>query len=343
MNYSNQKIIVTGGLGYIGSHTVIELCAKGFKVIIVDDLSNSSLKILNGINDITNSKLVFEKIDLKNKRLVKNLFTKHKDVTGLIHFAASKYVGESIDNPIKYYENNLNSLINILDELKNLGTKINFIFSSSCTVYGEAKNFPITEQESVKKAESPYGNTKQICEEIIEDFIKSYGNIKAISLRYFNPVGAHESGKIGELPSGKPQNLVPLITQTAIGKFKELIVHGNNYPTVDGTCIRDYIHVVDLSKSHLKSLTKLIDEKNNLHYDVFNVGTGKGSSVFEVISSFERITKMKLNYRIGPKRNGDVIKAFACTKKANEILKWKAELSLDQALLSAWEWQKKNN
>jgi UDP-glucose 4-epimerase len=341
MKLTKHKIIVTGGLGFIGSHTVVELCNLGFEVVIVDDLSNSSIGVLRGLKNITKYDLVFEKIDLKNKDLVKDLFIKHKDVKGVIHFAASKAVGESVDNPLKYYENNLNSLINILDEIKNLKNSISFIFSSSCTVYGQAINLPITEQEPIKKAESPYGNTKQICEEIIKDFSNSFDYIKAISLRYFNPIGAHSSIEIGELPIGRPQNLVPFITQTAIGKFKELIVHGDNYPTSDGTCVRDYIHVVDLAKAHIKSLTKLIENKNSSNYDVFNLGTGKGSSVLDVINSFERVSGQKLNYKIGPRRKGDITKAFASTKKANTILKWKTELSLDQAILSAWKWQQK--
>ena len=341
MKLKKNKIIVTGGLGFIGSHTVSELYFAGFEVVIVDDLSNSSVEVLKGLKNITKYNFIFEKIDLKNKKLVKNLFIKHKDVIGLIHFAGSKAVGESVENPLKYYDNNLNSLINILNEIKNLKNSISFIFSSSCTVYGEAQSMPITEKESIKKAESPYGNTKQICEEIIQDFSKTYNYIKAISLRYFNPIGAHSSVEIGELSIGKPQNLVPFITQTAIGKFEELIVHGDDYPTADGTCIRDYIHVVDLAKAHIKSLNKLIENKNSFNYDVFNLGTGKGTSVLEIINSFERVSGLKLDYKIGPRRKGDITKAFASTKKANMFLKWKSELSLDQAILSAWNWQQK--
>ena len=336
-----SKIIVTGGLGFIGSHTVAELHAQGFEVIIVDDLSNSSINVLNGLENITKTNLIFEKMDLKNKSLVKKLFTKYHDVSGVIHFAASKAVGESVTDPLKYYENNLITLINLLKEINSLKTKISFIFSSSCTVYGQAKKLPINEDEKIKQAESPYGNTKQICEEIIQDTCKTSKNLKAISLRYFNPIGAHPSNEIGELPIGKPQNLVPFITQTAIGKHKELTVFGNDYPTTDGTCVRDYIHVVDLAKAHIQSIKRLIENKTVSNYDFFNVGTGKGSSVLEVITSFEKVSNIKLNYKIGPRRNGDITEAYADTQKANNVLNWKSELSLDQAILSAWNWGKK--
>ncbi len=336
-----SKIIVTGGLGFIGSHTVVELFSKGYEVIIVDDLSNSSIDVLKGITNIVKSDIIFEKIDLKNKISVKKLFNKHNDVKGIIHFAASKAVGESVREPLKYYKNNLGSLINILQEIENLNTNISFIFSSSCTVYGQALNLPIKEEESIKKAESPYGNTKQIGEEIIEDFCKSYKKIESISLRYFNPIGAHPSIEIGELPIGKPENLVPFITQTAIGKYKELIVFGNDYPTQDGTCIRDYIHVIDLAKAHIKALERLLNPEQKSNYDVFNIGTGKSYSVMEVIKTFEKVSSHKLNYKIGPRRKGDIIEAYADTKKANKILDWHAKFSLEDAILSAWEWEKK--
>ena len=341
MKSLKSKIIVTGGLGFIGSHTVAELISKGFEVVIVDDLSNSSIDILKGLQNITKRNLIFEKIDLKNKILVKNLFNKYNDIDGVIHFAASKAVGESVINPLKYYENNLITLINLLQEINNIKRDINFIFSSSCTVYGQAEQLPIKEEEPLKESESPYGNTKQICEEIIKDSCKAYNNLKAISLRYFNPIGAHPSNEIGELPIGKPQNLVPFITQTAIGKYNELTIFGNNYSTEDGTCVRDYIHVVDLAKAHIKSLEKLSGNKSISKYDVFNIGTGKGVSVLQVIKSFEKVSNKKLNYIIGPKRKGDISQAYADTTKANIILNWKAELSLDQAILSAWEWEKK--
>ncbi len=341
MKSLKSKIIVTGGLGFIGSHTVAELISQGFEVVIVDDLSNSSIDILKGLQNITKRNLIFEKIDLKNKILVKNLFNKYNDIDGVIHFAASKAVGESVINPLKYYENNLITLINLLQEINNIKRDINFIFSSSCTVYGQAEQLPIKEEEPLKESESPYGNTKQICEEIIKDSCKAYNNLKAISLRYFNPIGAHPSNEIGELPIGKPQNLVPFITQTAIGKYNELTIFGNNYSTEDGTCVRDYIHVVDLAKAHIKSLEKLSGNKSISKYDVFNIGTGKGVSVLQVIKSFEKVSNKKLNYIIGPKRKGDISQAYADTTKANIILNWKTELSLDQAILSAWEWEKK--
>ena len=341
MKSLKSKIIVTGGLGFIGSHTVAELISQGFEVVIVDDLSNSSIDILKGLQNITKRNLIFEKIDLKNKILVKKLFNKYNDIDGVIHFAASKAVGESVINPLKYYENNLITLINLLQEINNIKRDINFIFSSSCTVYGQAEQLPIKEEEPLKESESPYGNTKQICEEIIKDSCKAYNNLKAISLRYFNPIGAHPSNEIGELPIGKPQNLVPFITQTAIGKYNELTIFGNNYSTEDGTCVRDYIHVVDLAKAHIKSLEKLSGNKSISKYDVFNIGTGKGVSVLQVIKSFEKVSNKKLNYIIGPKRKGDISQAYADTTKANIILNWKAELSLDQAILSAWEWEKK--
>ena len=341
MKSLKSKIIVTGGLGFIGSHTVAELISQGFEVVIVDDLSNSSIDILKGLQNITKRNLIFEKIDLKNKILVKNLFNKYNDIDGVIHFAASKAVGESVINPLKYYENNLITLINLLQEINNIKRDINFIFSSSCNVYGQAEQLPIKEEEPLKESESPYGNTKQICEEIIKDSCKAYNNLKAISLRYFNPIGAHPSNEIGELPIGKPQNLVPFITQTAIGKYNELTIFGNNYSTEDGTCVRDYIHVVDLAKAHIKSLEKLSGNKSISKYDVFNIGTGKGVSVLQVIKSFEKVSNKKLNYIIGPKRKGDISQAYADTTKANIILNWKTELSLDQAILSAWEWEKK--
>ena len=341
MKSLKSKIIVTGGLGFIGSHTVAELISQGFEVVIVDDLSNSSIDILKGLQNITKRNLIFEKIDLKNKILVKKLFNKYNDIDGVIHFAGSKAVGESVINPLKYYENNLITLINLLQEINNIKRDINFIFSSSCTVYGQAEQLPIKEEEPLKESESPYGNTKQICEEIIKDSCKAYNNLKAISLRYFNPIGAHPSNEIGELPIGKPQNLVPFITQTAIGKYNELTIFGNNYSTEDGTCVRDYIHVVDLAKAHIKSLEKLSGNKSISKYDVFNIGTGKGVSVLQVIKSFEKVSNKKLNYIIGPKRKGDISQAYADTTKANIILNWKTELSLDQAILSAWEWEKK--
>jgi UDP-glucose 4-epimerase len=335
-----MKILVTGGLGFIGSHTVVELQQENFEVVIIDDCSNSSEKVLEGISRITGKAPYFEKLDLREKPAVEDFFKRHGDIEGVIHFAASKAVGESVENPLLYYENNLNTLIYILKELSKK-LKAAFIFSSSCTVYGQADKMPITEDAPVKAAESPYGNTKQMGEEIIRDTCKVSPGLQAISLRYFNPMGAHPSTEIGELPIGIPQNLVPFITQTGIGLRQQLSVFGNDYPTNDGTCIRDYIHVVDLAKAHVVALVRLLEGKNQVNYEVFNVGTGQGSSVLEVIESFERVADQKLNYKIVGRRPGDIIKAYADTKKANTVLGWRAMSTLDEAMKSAWDWEKK--
>jgi len=335
-----MKILVTGGLGFIGSHVVVELQNEGFEVIIIDDLSNSTVDVLDGITEITGIKPIFEKMDLRDKSLVVDFFKRHENIHGVIHFAASKAVGESVGKPLLYYENNLTPLIYLLQELQKKESTY-FIFSSSCTVYGQADSLPITESAPIKKAESPYGNTKQIGEEIIVDTCKVVPNLSAIALRYFNPIGAHESIKIGELPIGTPQNLVPFITQTGSGKREELSVFGDDYPTVDGTCVRDYIHVVDLAKAHVMALTRLIKGSNKENFEVFNIGTGKGSSVLEVIYAFEEVSGRKLNYKIVERREGDVISAYADTNKANTILLWKAKLNLKDALLSAWKWESK--
>jgi len=332
------KILVTGGLGFIGSHTVVELQNEGFEVVIIDDLSNSSEDVLDRITSITGTKPIFENFDLKEKSKVQSFFKKYNDLQGVIHFAASKAVGESVENPLLYYENNINTLVYILQEIQQLKT-VNFIFSSSCTVYGQADAMPITEDAPVKKAESPYGNTKQIGEEIIQDICKINNNFNGIALRYFNPIGAHKSAKIGELPIGVPQNLVPFITQTATGLREQLSVFGDNYPTHDGTCIRDYIHVVDLAKAHVIALQRLLKSKNTSNFETFNIGTGKGSSVLDVIKSFEKVSGQKLNYKIANRRAGDIIEAYANTEKANNILGWKAQSSLDDALASAWKWE----
>ena len=336
----SKKILVTGGLGFIGSHTVVELQQEGFEAVIVDNLSNSSEAVLNGISSITGVVPIFENFDLRDKQKVVDFFSKHADIDSVIHFAASKAVGESVEKPLLYYENNLGVLTYLLQELTKK-TKANFIFSSSCTVYGQADEMPITENAPVKPAESPYGNTKQVGEEIIKETCKVNPGLAAIALRYFNPIGAHPSTEIGELPIGVPQNLVPFITQTGVGLREQLSVFGDDYPTLDGTCIRDYIHVVDLAKAHVAAMKRLVDEKNDLNYDVFNLGTGTGSSVLEVIQSFERVSGEKLNYKIAPRREGDIVQAYADTKKANEILGWKAESTLDQAMKSAWAWEKK--
>lgn len=334
-----MKIVVTGGLGFIGSHTVVELQNEGFEVIAIDNLSNSSLEVLTGIERITGKKPIFENIDLREKAAVQKFFATHTDISGVIHFAASKAVGESVENPLLYYENNISALIYMLQELTKLPSA-NFIFSSSCTVYGQAEKMPITEDAPIQTALSPYGNTKQIGEEIITDTSR-VSAINAILLRYFNPIGAHESAEIGELPLGVPQNLVPFITQTAMGLRQELSVFGNDYPTVDGTAVRDYIHVVDLAKAHVIAMQRLLNKKNMDSVEIFNLGTGKGSSVLEVIQSFEKVTGQKLNYKIVGRREGDITEAYANTDKANTILGWKTTLNLDDSLKSAWKWEQK--
>ncbi|MES2812821.1 MAG: UDP-glucose 4-epimerase GalE [Bacteroidota bacterium] len=334
-----MKILVTGGLGFIGSHTVVELQNEGFDVVIVDNLSNSSIDVLRGIEKITGTQPVFENIDLKEKKSVQDFFKKHNDISGVIHFAASKAVGESVQNPLLYYENNVNTLVYLLQELEQKPAA-HFIFSSSCTVYGQAEKMPITENAPIQTAMSPYGNTKQIGEEIIAD-VAEMSNINAVLLRYFNPIGAHPSAEIGELPLGVPQNLVPFITQTAVGLRQELSVYGNDYPTADGTAIRDYIHVVDLAKAHVIALQRLLQNKNVKKIETFNIGTGKGSSVLEVIQAFEKVSGQKLPYKIVGRREGDVVEAYADTAKANNILSWKAQLTLEDALESAWKWERK--
>ncbi|AWX45051.1 UDP-glucose 4-epimerase [Flagellimonas maritima] len=335
-----MKIVVTGGLGFIGSHTVVELQNEGFEVVIIDNLSNADEKVLEGIEAITGKKPIFEKMDLRDKSKVEAFFEKYNDIGGIIHFAASKAVGESVEKPLLYYENNLGVLVYILQELVKK-ERASFIFSSSCTVYGQADTMPITESAPVKPAESPYGNTKQVGEEIISDTCKVNSQLNAIALRYFNPIGAHSSIKIGELPIGVPQNLVPFITQTGIGLREQLSVFGDDYPTEDGTCVRDYIHVVDLAKAHVAALQRLLDQKNDSNYEVFNLGTGKGSSVLEVIQSFERVSGKKLNYKVVERRPGDVVQAYADTEKANDVLGWKAKSSLDDSMKSAWDWEQK--
>ena len=335
-----DKILVIGGLGFIGSHTVVELQKEGYEVVIIDNLSNASIDVLDGITSITGITPIFEKLDLKDKESVEAFFKKHNDLKGVIHFAASKAVGESVKEPLMYYENNISTLVYILKEFKKMPFA-NFIFSSSCTVYGQADELPITENAPVKPAESPYGNTKQIGEEIIRDTCKVAPNLKAIALRYFNPIGAHDSAKIGELPIGVPQNLVPFITQTAMGIREQLSVFGDDYPTSDGTCVRDYIHVVDLAKAHVIALQRLLNNKNKGNYETFNLGTGTGSSVLEVIHSFEKVSGEKLNYTIVDRREGDVVSAYADTTKANDELGWKSQLTLDDAMSSAWKWEKK--
>jgi UDP-glucose 4-epimerase len=334
-----MKILVTGGLGFIGSHTVVELQSEGFEVVIVDNLSNSSEEVLKGIVAISGKMPLYEKLDLREKATVQNFFKKHDDIAGVIHFAASKAVGESVENPLLYYENNINTLVYLLQELQQK-QDANLIFSSSCTVYGQAEIMPITEDASIQVAMSPYGNTKQIGEEIITDVTK-VTNINAILLRYFNPIGAHPTAEIGELPIGVPQNLVPFITQTGFGLRKELSVYGDDYPTPDGTAVRDYIHVVDLAKAHVIAMQRLLNKKNLAKVETFNLGTGTGSSVLEVINAFEKVSGQKLPYKIVDRREGDITSAYANTDKANDILGWTAKSTLEEAMASAWKWEQK--
>ncbi|MCO5937074.1 UDP-glucose 4-epimerase GalE [Mucilaginibacter sp. RB4R14] len=332
-----MKILVTGGLGFIGTHTVVELVKAGYDPIIIDDLSNSSVKMLDQLACIIRYKPAFYEFNLCDEAAVKDFAAKQPDVAGIIHFAASKAVGESVENPLKYYYNNFFSLINLLNAYN--GKALNFVFSSSCTVYGQPDILPVTEDAPVKPAESPYGNTKQIAEEILKDTVAAGTNYKVIALRYFNPVGAHDSALIGELPIGVPQNLIPFITQTAIGKREKITVFGDKYDTPDGSCIRDYIHVVDLAKAHVAAL-KLMEKDTFTGYDVFNIGTGNGSTVLEVIHAFEDATGVKLNYQIGAPRAGDIEKVWGNVTKSTEQLNWTAELNLSTMMSSAWAWEK---
>ena len=331
-----KKILVTGGLGYIGSHTVVELQDSGYKVVIIDNLSNTTLDVLDKITSITGIKPEFEQIDLKNKKDVHAFFKKYS-VDGVIHFAASKAVGESVEQPLKYYENNIATLTYVLQEM-NANKVHNFIFSSSATVYGQADELPITESAPTKPAESPYGTTKKMGEIIIEDTSKAT-NLKAISLRYFNPIGAHKSAKIGELPIGVPQNLIPYVVQTAAEIRESLSIFGDDYDTIDGTAVRDYIHVVDLAKAHIAALNRLLNNENKANCEFFNIGTGTGSSVLEVVKAFESATGKNVNYKIVDRRAGDITAAYADTSLANKELGWKTELTLEDALKSAWKWQ----
>ena len=333
-----MQVLVTGGLGYIGSHTSVLLLEKGYDLVIVDDLSNSNEKVLMNINKITGKNPIFEKIDLKNKNSVSKLF-KNYDFDGIIHFAAHKSVNESVNDPEKYFKNNIGSLENIISEIKLLKKPINFIFSSSCTVYGQANSMPINESFELKKAESPYGQSKKKCEEILETHHKSGHSFKNITLRYFNPIGAHPTGLIGELPLGTPENLVPYITQTAIGKRDYLTVFGNDYNTKDGTCIRDYIHIMDLAHAHICCLERLMKVDEDNFFRVYNVGSGKGTSVLELINLFENVNQIKLNYRIGNRRNGDIVNAYADASKIKNELNWSTKYSLENALKTAWSWQ----
>lgn len=335
---NKQKILVTGGAGYIGSHTVVELQQNGYEVVIVDNLSNASIEVLENIATITGTKPVFEQFDLADEERTAGFFKRHHDLAGIIHFAAFKAVGESMQKPLEYYRNNVKSLLNMVDGMKTHGIE-NLVFSSSCTVYGQPDELPVTEKAPIKPAWSPYGNTKQMCEDILRFSTQSYP-VKAIALRYFNPIGAHHTSLIGELPLGVPNNLVPFITQTAIGKRECLSVFGSDYDTPDGTAIRDYIHVVDIAKAHVIAVERMLGGKNKQNLEIFNLGTGTGYSVLEVIKSFEKVTGEKLNYKIVPRRPGDVEKVWANTQFANDELGWKAEKNLDEMMLSAWNWEK---
>ena len=337
-----QTILVTGGTGFIGSHTTVELQEAGYNVVIVDNLSNSSISVLDGIEKITGIKPAFEQIDCCDLGALDSVFAKYPDISGIIHFAASKAVGESVQKPLLYYRNNLTSLINLLELMPKHNVK-GIIFSSSCTVYGQptAENLPVTEQAPIQKALSPYGNTKQINEEIIQDFIHSGAPIKSIILRYFNPIGAHPSANIGELPNGVPMNLIPFVTQTAIGIRKQLKIFGNDYNTPDGTCIRDYIYVVDLAKAHVKAMARILDQPDTDAVEIFNIGTGTGLSTLEVVEGFERATGVKLPWEYAPRREGDIEKVWGGCEKANTVLGWKADTPVDDVLRSAWKWQLK--
>lgn len=335
-----NKILVTGGTGYIGSHTVVELQESGYEVIVVDNLSNSGIEVLDNIEKISGIKPEFEKFDLADQNKTDEFFNRHKDIKAIIHFAASKAVGESVENPLLYYRNNLVSLMNILE--CQIKYKIpNIVFSSSCTVYGQPDQLPVTEKTPRKDAESPYGNTKRVNEDILQDTIAANPELKGIALRYFNPIGAHSSALIGELPLGVPQNLVPFVTQTAAGLREQLSVFGDDYNTPDGSAIRDYINVVDLAKAHVVAINRLLSGKNKSNYEIFNLGTGNGLSVLEIVKGFENVTGLKLNYKIVGRRAGDIEQIWADTIYANEELGWNAEKNLDETLLSAWNWEKK--
>jgi UDP-glucose 4-epimerase len=336
---NSKKILVTGGTGYIGSHTIVELQAKGFEVVVIDNLKNSFVGVLEQVEMISGIKPKFYEFDLCNKSALEDFFKKETNIIAIIHFAALKAVGESVENPLLYYKNNMLSLINLLEAMVTFQIK-NLVFSSSCTVYGQPDTLPVSEKAPMKKPESPYGHTKQMAEQILEDVVNST-SLNVVSLRYFNPIGAHDSSLIGEFPIGAPNNLVPMITQTAMGIREKLLVFGNDYDTKDGSCIRDYIHVVDIAKAHVIAIERLLENKNNKNYEVFNLGTGFGFTVLETIKTFEKVSSQKLNYEITARRSGDVEKVYADTQLANEELGWKAERNLENMLLTAWNWQLK--
>lgn len=335
-----KRILVTGGLGYIGSHSVVELQQSGYDVVIVDNLSNSRRDVIDNIEAVTSVRPAFEEVDCTDMAAMQAVFDKYEGIQAIIHFAASKAVGESVQKPLLYYRNNIVSMLNLLELMPRYDVK-GLVFSSSCTVYGEPDVLPVTEDAPIKPATSPYGNTKQINEEIIRDFVKVTEGVSAIMLRYFNPIGAHPSALLGELPNGVPQNLVPYITQTAIGIRKDLSVFGDDYDTPDGSCIRDYINVVDLAKAHVVAIDRILAGKQDERVEVFNIGTGRGLSVLELVDLFQKATGVKLNYKIVGRREGDIEKVWADPRKANEVLGWKATTPVDETLLSAWRWQEK--
>ena len=337
---ANPMILVTGGTGYIGSHTVVELQQAGFETVIIDNLSNSTAEVVDGITRITGVRPHFEKVDCCDQKAVENVFEKYPNISGVIHFAASKSVNESVEKPLLYYRNNILSLLTILEEMKKRNIA-HFVFSSSCTVYGQPDKLPVSEESPIKKATSPYGNTKQICEEILYDIAHSENKLQTILLRYFNPIGAHPSAEIGELPVGIPQNLVPFITQTAAGIRQELSVFGNDYNTPDGSCIRDYINVVDLARAHVVAVNYLLNKQNKEAVEAFNIGTGQGLSVLELIAVFQKATDLKLPYKIVARRAGDIEQIFADAQKANTVLGWEAKETIEDTLLSAWNWEKR--
>ena len=332
-----MQILITGGAGFIGSHTYVVLKENGYTPIIVDNFSNSSKQVIKNLEIITKEAVIYEEGDVNDPQVYDHIFTKY-DIKGIIHFAASKAVGESVENPLKYYRNNVAATVLLLEKMAQYGLS-NLVFSSSCTVYGQPETLPATEESPVQPATSPYGNSKQICEEIIRDTVATSSSLKAIALRYFNPIGAHESALIGELPLGTPANLIPFLTQSVAGLRGPLQVWGTDYPTPDGTAIRDYIHVVDLAKAHVKALAYLIDGKSDVNYDFFNIGTGQGSSVMEVITAFEKATGKKVPYEVRDRRAGDITAVYASTNKSNQVLGWKTEYSLEKALQDSWKWQ----
>jgi UDP-glucose 4-epimerase len=334
---NSSKVLVTGGAGYIGSHTVVSLLNAGYQPVIIDDFSNSDPQVIDGLRDILNQDLPYYRGNCCDQKFVNRIFQEH-DLQGVIHFAASKAVGESVEKPLLYYTNNIDSLLVILKAMQDFEVT-NLVFSSSCTVYGQPDHLPVTENTERMPAASPYGNTKKICEDIINDVAGSPSRLKAVSLRYFNPIGAHPSSRIGELPIGAPNNLVPFVTQTAAGIREALTIFGDDYNTPDGTCIRDYIHVVDLSEAHVRSLRYLDEQDANSYYEVFNLGTGNGHSVMEVIQTFEQISGIQLNYKVGQRRSGDIEQIYASVEKAEKVLKWKATRSMAEALTDTWNWQ----